>query len=182
MLCPSHRSLAGVLAVLGAAGALTGCATAQKAATRPARTTVPARTSVPATTTSTNVTSTTATDPQTTVPGAPPIKAHSPQLAPATPAQLSLSTASAAAGTTVTLTATGCPEPTGGYRGVFADSQALGDPQTPSYRHDFALTGSGGDTATGSYLVSAIDTPGFGLMEVPCGAATNAVAVLTVTG
>jgi hypothetical protein len=63
-----------------------------------------------------------------------------------------------------------------------ADSQALGDPQTASYRHDFVLAASGQDAATGTYLVSAADTPGFGLMEVPCGAATNAVAVFTVTG
>jgi hypothetical protein len=44
------------------------------------------------------------------------------------------------------------------------------------------MTGSGGDTAKGTYLVSAIDAPGFGLMEVPCGAASNAVAVFAVTG
>ena len=179
---PWHRSLAGVLAVLGSAGALTGCATAPKAATGPARTTVPARTSVPSTTVPPTVASTTTSEPQTTVPGIPPVKAHSPQLAPAAPARLSLSTATAAVGTTVTVTATGCPEPTGGYSGFLADSQALGDPQTPSYRHDFALTASGADTATGTYHVTAIDTPGFGLMEVPCGAATNAIAVFTVTG
>jgi len=44
------------------------------------------------------------------------------------------------------------------------------------------MSGSGADGATGSYVVSADDTPGFGLMEVPCGAATNAVAVLTISG
>jgi hypothetical protein len=177
----SHWAVAGVVAVLMAAVVGTGCATAQKAASKPSLGTMPTTSADPARSATTAASSTT-TVPQTTVPGAPPVKVRSPQLAPAPPAQLSLSTASASTGTTVSVAASGCPEPTGGYRGFFADSQALGDPQTPSYRHDFVMTASGGNAATGTYQVSAVDTVGFGLMEVPCGAATNAVAVLAVTG
>jgi hypothetical protein len=175
------RAVAVALIVLGIAGLLGACGTAQESGRGRARQTVPTSSTNPAPT-STTVTPSTIASPQTSVPGAPPVKAHSPQLVPTPPAQLLLSSTTGPVGTTVNLTATDCPQPNGGYRGFFADSQALGDPQMPSYRHVFPLTASATDTATGSYEVSAIDSPGVGLMEVPCGAATNAVAVFTVAG
>ena len=165
--------------VLGSIGLLAGCSGSHDtSASHPS--TPPVRPTTPSTTAPAVVATTTTTDPPATVAGAPPVKSGSPQLAPVPAASLSLSAGSASVGTSVTVTATGCPPPMGGYTGFFADSQALGDPQTPSYRHTFTLTGTGGTGATGTYVVTSADTAGFGLMEVPCGAATNAVAVLTV--
>jgi hypothetical protein len=183
MPCPRPRVLTVLVlvTVLAAAGLLSGCATAQESGRSQARPTLPTSSTGPAPT-ATTITPSTTTSLQISVPGAPSVKVHSPQLVPTLPAQLLLSNTSGPVGTTVSLTATGCPQPNGGYRGFFADSQALGDPQMPSYRHGFPLAASATDTATGTYLVSAVDSPGVGLMEVPCGAATNAVAVFTVSG
>ena len=181
MVRQRHHLLA-ALAALCVAGVLAGCAGTDGSVTRSSRSMSPVRTTRPSATTSTIATSTTTPDPRSTVPGAPPVKVGSPQLAPTAAAHLSLGIDTASTGTPVTVTVTGCPEPTGGYSGFFADSQALGDPQTSGYRHPFTLTGTGEDGATGTYVVSAADTPGFGLMEVPCGAATNAVAEFTIIG
>jgi len=160
-----HHLLA-ALAALCVAGVLAGCAGTDGSVTRSSRSMSPVRTTRPSATTSTIATSTTTTDPRSTVPGAPPVKVGSPQLAPTAAAHLSLGIDTASTGTPVTVTV----------------SQALGDPQTSGYRHPFTLTGTGEDGATGTYVVSAADTPGFGLMEVPCGAATNAVAEFTIIG
>lgn len=119
------------------------------------------------------------------VPGAnalAPAKTGSPALAPATPARLVLSASAGPVGTTVFLAATGCPPPDGGYRAFFADSRALGDPQIPAYRHLFAVTATGAGDARGQYQIGRGDNAGFGLFEIPCGAATNALAGFTVTG
>lgn len=179
-MTPRRSPLPVLMIAMVASCLVSGCTSTDHGADRATHDTKPPTTTSPPSTSTT--TSTLPAGTPSTVPGAPPVKPRSPALAPAAAAQMSLSTGSASSGTTVEVTVSGCPPPAGGYLGFFADSQALGDPQTPSYRHTFVLTATSGGDATGTYLVGAADTPGFGLMEVPCGAATNAVAVLTITG
>lgn len=114
--------------------------------------------------------------------GSVPAKPGSPTLAPVTAAYLTLSIPAGPAGTNVLVTATGCPPPDGGYRAFFADSQALGNPQDPAYRHLFTVRATGAGDVEGAYRIGGDDTAGFGLFEIQCGAATNAVATFNVTG
>jgi len=178
---PRILPIAGPLAILAATLVLAGCTSAPPVGAKSPQTTTNDNSSPPTTTSPLTATPTTHVPPPTVL-GAAPTKPDSPQFAPITAARLLLSTSSASPGTTVTVTATGCPEPTSGYAGFFADSQALGDPQTPEYRHSFAMTATELDAATGTYMVTATDTPGAGLVEVPCGAATNAIAFLVISG
>jgi hypothetical protein len=165
--------------------ALAGCGAGHRPATAGAR----AGGAVPPTAApvapSTVAPSTTAAAPAVSVsdpPGAVPAKPGSPSLAPAPAAHLSLSASSGPARTVVSLSVAGCPPPAGGYVAFFADSQALGDPQTPGYRHPFTVAATGPTTAAGTYRLGAGDTAGFGMFEVVCGSATNAIAPFTVSG
>jgi hypothetical protein len=119
----------------------------------------------------------------TTGPG-PPGKPGGPAPSPVIPQpQLSLAPSSGPKGTNVTVTATGCPAPLGGYVAFFADQRALSDPeQDPALRHVFIVSASGSGTASGSYQIPTSDPPGLGLFEIQCSGAGNAVAPFTVTG
>jgi len=112
-----------------------------------------------------------------------PAKPAAPDLAlQSVPASLTVTPALGPVGTTVTLRATNCPAPSSGYTGFFADSQALGDPQTPGYRHPLDVTtGSRAGEATANYRLTGADTQGFALFEINCGSSTNAVASFSVT-
>jgi hypothetical protein len=110
-----------------------------------------------------------------TKPGSPPLPP------PSGPAQLSVQPTSGPRGSLVSLLATNCPVPSGGYSGFFADSQALANPNQASYRHSLAVTPAGPSQVKGTYRIAPGDSTGYGLFEILCGGAANASAGFTVT-
>lgn len=127
--------------------------------------------------------------PSTTVRSTPPApsptaptKAGSPPLPPPNGStQLAVSPSSGPAGTAVVLRATACGAPGSGYAGFFADSRALAQPNDVALRHPVTMSPAGPGAATGTYHVTASDSPGYGVFEVQCAGSTNATAGFTVT-
>ncbi|MHB1738989.1 MAG: hypothetical protein ACYCXA_05810 [Actinomycetes bacterium] len=101
---------------------------------------------------------------------------------PEGPTSLAVTPGSGGPGTTVTMTATGCPQPSSGYRALFADSDALAHPNDPALRHAATVLSYSGTTVHARYTVTTADSTGPGLLEVLCGGSGNATALFDVTG
>jgi hypothetical protein len=93
---------------------------------------------------------------------------------------ITLSATHGAAGTTVTVTITGCPEPAKGYVGFFADAHALATPDDPTLRHALSFQVPSTDSTTAKYTVNSGNAVGAGIFEVQCGTNANATAAFTV--
>lgn len=142
----------------------------------------PSPASFSTTTSSTASTTTASTTTASTTPG-PAAKPGPAVPAPVTvAAALSVSPAAGPVGTAVSLQASGCPQPAGGWVAFFAGPAALAQPQDPALRHPVTVSAEGGGTVGGTYTIEAGEASGFGLFEIGCGGATNAIAAFNVTG
>lgn len=93
---------------------------------------------------------------------------------------LTLSASSGTSGTVVIVTAGDCSASDDTYRGFFADSKALAQPNDPQLRHPLTLAPTSPRSASARYAIAADDATGTGIFEVQCGGDANATAPFIV--